>query len=178
MDAEYLQNSSFGSAYSKWKYFTNKDFQELDQQVINLLKTVWKYHDNFSETTLGNFFQCKSQWVETFKETYSSGDIQGGCLTGTYLPFERPNDEVDREKQDAHYYLKEPIVLQWDVSTYDQRIAAAKGAKQNLEKVGKILDGLEIFILRHCALEMMLHRNKSIGVQHKQINLLIESDRN
>lgn len=154
---------NFSSGEEKWKFFVNRDFETLDRAVLSLLKfTSWQ-DSLYEDTPLCTFFSCKSNWLESFSETYHSGTVEGNILKRSYLPFARPNDEQSRTGYNNRTFTEEPVITEWDISTYQQRVDIARIAKHQMEYVRAILEEYRTFILRHCTLEMLIEKPSSRG---------------
>jgi hypothetical protein len=83
----FLQNSSFGSAIDKWKYFLNKDLNQLNEAVKQYLLTLYEIimvsdkNSTFGEESiLENYFNSKIYYNFVSRE-YSCGYVNSENLT-------------------------------------------------------------------------------------------------
>jgi hypothetical protein len=86
-EEDFLQNSSFGSAIDKWKYFLNKDLNQLNEAVKQYLLTLYEIimvsdkNSTFGEESiLKNYFNSKIYYNFVSRE-YSFGYVNSENFT-------------------------------------------------------------------------------------------------
>jgi hypothetical protein len=63
LDQPYLQNSSLGTPYQKWAFFTNKDFAAVDECLRRLLVAVYRYYEDTNDNKVcDEFVRLKDAW--------------------------------------------------------------------------------------------------------------------
>ena len=132
----FLQNSSFGSAIDKWKYFLNKDINQLNEAVKQYLLTLYEIimvsdkNSTFGEESiLENYFNSKIYYNFVNRE-YSCGYVNSENLTLCM------NVLVTLYDNQSYSILNKKEI---DLSTYENR----KDLKEHLHTQIKDLEQLE-----------------------------------
>ncbi len=135
-EEEFLQNSSIGSAIDKWKYFLNKDLNQLNEAVKQYLLTIYEIviindkNPTFGEESiLENYFNSKIYYNFVNRE-YSCGYVNSENLTLCM------NVLVTLYDNQSYSILNKKEI---DLSTYENR----KDLKEHLHTQIKDLEQLE-----------------------------------
>ncbi|MDZ7817267.1 MAG: hypothetical protein U5K55_01075 [Aliarcobacter sp.] len=131
-----LQNSSIGSAIDKWKYFLNKDLNQLNEAIKKYLLTIYEIviisdkNPTFGEESiLENYFNSKI-YYDFVRREYSCGYVNSENLTLCM------NLLVTLYDNQSYNILNKKEI---DLSTYENR----KDLKEHLHTQIKELEHLE-----------------------------------
>ena len=112
----YLQNSSFGEPIDKWRYFLNKDLEELNRTVKEYLQNLsYLSHDDSSfETYVNEIFNAKVYYAFV-RDNYNVGFVeQKGNLLHLHIL------KTDKKDMQSVYIGKHKKI---DLSTFEDRVS-------------------------------------------------------
>ena len=82
LNEEFLQNSSFGEPVDKWRYFLNKDLENLNSSSKQYLHTLSSLcFEDAHEGIMSRYYNCKT-YYSFVRDEYNAGYVEpcGGML--------------------------------------------------------------------------------------------------
>jgi hypothetical protein len=62
LNESFLQKSSHGTPYQKWAFFTNKDFQDVDECLRRFLIVCYRYYEETNQNSTDECVTLKDSW--------------------------------------------------------------------------------------------------------------------
>jgi hypothetical protein len=146
----YLQNSSFGEPVDKWRYFLNKDLEELNGTVKDYLQNLsYLSHDDSSfETYINEIFNAKVYYAFV-RDNYNVGFVeQKGNLLHLHI---LKTDKMDIES----FYIGKHKKI--DLSTFEAKVALQKELNDINVELKIELEKLKQYIKNRYSLDDLLN---------------------
>lgn len=147
-EEEYLQNSSFGEPINKWRYFLNKDLEQLNESIKEYL-IVFSYlsHEDMFESYLSRLYNCKL-FYGFIQTIYNVGFVES-CGNFIYINI------LDTKKNIEDFNLG--INSKIDLSTFEYRVSLKNKLNDSKEKLLLEQQKLKSYILKRYTMEDLLN---------------------
>jgi hypothetical protein len=156
LDAEYLQNSSFGTPLQKWRYFTNQDFEQTTQAAkslaLSLRELGYQDDEEFVSIVAKQIRSCK-QYYGFFQTEYDGGIISEEGERINTLSFETSDDTLGEK----------PITL--DISTFEKKSILVRESETIYRQFVDLENQMRQLIMKRFTIEDILFKEHSHSVK-------------
>lgn len=155
LDVAYLQNSSFGTPFQKWRYFTNQDFKEATKAAkkfaLSLEGLGYMKHGMLTPIAEEKIRSCK-QYYGFFHTEYDGGIISEDGESIDLISFETVKDEIKAKS------------ISLDISTFEKRIDLVRESETIYQQFADLENLMRKLIMNCFTLEDLLLHTRSHDV--------------
>lgn len=154
MEAHFLQNSSFGTPYDKWKVVLEKDFDRLDKSIVEFIRAIefWILATDDEHNLYFMVASPKNPLSSHFQDACCSGRIQSDVLMSISIS----TAFLMKAPKLPHRLNQDLRTDRMEIDTLNKRLALKDKGKQNLKRIKQIKNQLSEHILENCTLNEMV----------------------